>query len=94
MVDPARIRHRITEIYIAASFSTKDRIYIDFSNGRAPRWYAIYMVEQRVFGTCTRLSADGVGTIDVPDKLREYLISIIPPHIIANCTAASLGVAT
>ncbi|NTD85466.1 hypothetical protein [Agrobacterium tumefaciens] len=90
MFDPSRIRHRIMEIYIADAFSTSGKIYIDFHDGNKERWYIIYVVEQRVFGRAARIK-DGVGTIDIPLRLRNYLISIIPADIIATCTAASLG---
>lgn len=90
MVDPSRIRHRIIEIYIADAFSTSGKIYIDFHDGNKERWYIIYVVEQRMFGRAVRIK-DGAGTVDLPGRLRDYLISIIPADIIATCLAASLG---
>lgn len=90
MVDPARIRHRIVEIYIADAFSTSGKIYIDFHDGNKERWYVMYLAQDRLFGRAVNIK-DGVGTVYAPARLSDYLISIIPADIIATCTAASLG---
>lgn len=92
MVDPSRIRHRIMEIYIADAFSTSGKIYIDFHDGNRERWYVMYLVQERFFGRAVHIK-DGAGTVYVPARLSDYLISIIPGSVLATCTAASLGAA-
>lgn len=94
MVDPARIRHLISTIEVNEEESVRSKIYIDFYDGKGqPRWYLLYSVRQRTFNA-VRLGPMGRGAADLPARLRRYLVSIIPPAIIARCTAASLGAAT
>lgn len=93
MVNPSRIRHLISSIEINEDESFGPKIYIDFVDHKGiARWYLLFAVRFRTF-KAVRLSPSGGGTADLPNELRLYLISILPPHIIARCTAASLGVA-
>lgn len=91
-MNPARIRPRIKTIVVNEEHTAGTKIYIDFWDERRPRWYVLYLADSRCFGVAVAIDADGMGTRDLAPKLRSFLISIIPPDIIARCTAASLGV--
>ncbi|KAB2699367.1 hypothetical protein F9K79_09745 [Ochrobactrum sp. Kaboul] len=93
MVSLPRVRRLIKTVEINEQFSSSAQIYIDFHDhrGRA-RWYLFYSIRDRTFGGGL-LDGDGMGMqISLPAKLRQHLIHLTPPEIIAHCTAASLGV--
>lgn len=91
MVNPSRIRHLISKIVVDSAHSDGDKIYIDFYDAERARWYLFFSTDRRTF-RAIRLEPDGVGTADLPTRLKQYLISITPHEILAYCTAASLGV--
>ncbi|MDR6954163.1 hypothetical protein J2X65_003531 [Ancylobacter sp. 3268] len=90
-MNPARLRPLIAKVEVCESHTDKNAIYIDFCDEQRTRWYVIFLTKRRGFGVARRLRPDGQGGCEIPARLRTYLISIIPPDIIARCTAATLG---
>jgi len=93
-MNPAHIRHLIKKIEVDEEYTqSPNRIYIDFHDEERARFYIIFLPVRRAFGSCRKTNLEGMGMVfECPRLLRTYLISIIPPDIIARCTAASLGV--
>jgi hypothetical protein len=91
-MNPARIQHLIRKVEVCEGHTDRNAICIDFCDDHRTRWYVMFLVSTRTFGVARRLTLEGHGANEIAARLRRHLISIIPPDIIARCTAASLGI--
>lgn len=93
VMNPARILSLIKKIEVDETHTNwGNKVYIDFYDQSRIRFYVMFLPDQRIFGVARKIDTDGGGMCEVAAHLREHLISIIPPDIIARCTAASLGI--
>lgn len=89
-ISRAFIERRIEKIEVFEAASDEERLYIDFHGKYRIHWYVEYLPRERVFGRFVRINRRDDGVDDVPAEIRQFLITLIPPEIIARCTAAAL----
>lgn len=97
MVNPARIRHRIEKFEMDRDYSNvrMGNIYVDvYVDGKA-KWYLSFRPKERKFYLRNQQwNEEDRRRPAIDGRLRDYLVSILPPEIIAWCSALALGVAS
>lgn len=88
MVSPERIRHRIERIEIDWLDSGITATFVDFHVDGKAKWYLGFIHSTRTFYFNCLTSGRFVNQ---HGRLRDYLVSIIPPEILATCMARALG---
>lgn len=93
MVDPARIRHRIEKFKIDGNLpGEREHAFIDiYVDGRV-KWYLSFSLQRREFHLIGDVA--NFGKIKSPTqqgRFRDYLISLLPPEIVAAITARAIN---
>lgn len=88
MVNPERIRQAITTIVVDENAPSGPYVHVDFYVLNKRKWYLSFDLEVRAFTS----QIERVATrMPLPKAMERYLISILPPEILARCIAESIA---
>lgn len=91
MVSPDRIRHRIEKIEIDWHESDEDATFVSIIVDGQEKWYLGFTYDDRVF--YLHRPIEDLGTmqfVNMTGRLRDYLVSILPPDVYAACIGRSI----
>lgn len=92
MVSPERIRHRIEKIEISPDQAVEGMTFVDVVVGGARKWDLVFVHSARFFFVMHCISRVEDSRHIKPDgRFRDYLVSIMPPEVYAQCVGRALG---
>lgn len=91
MVNPERIRHRIERFEIDRDNCDEDASFVSIIVDGQEKWYLGFVHDNRSFYLHYPMGADySFNHIYSTGRLRDYLVSILPPEIYAECVARAI----